>query len=157
MCGSLRGARASPKEYVSAPAARPFTGWESRFMITNMRIETTDEERRLLAIYLERDSDTKRLATRNDIKDLVTQIIADLCARADNGEYGEKAPEETPEETPDVLPKGAVPFTPSRGDEPYLYKPKSVPLKEACSRMLDLAEEVEQLVWDVLEKNRERS
>ena len=41
-------------------------------MITNMRIETSDEDRRLLAVYLERDSATKRLATRNDIKDIVT-------------------------------------------------------------------------------------
>ena len=140
-------------------------------MITNMRIETSDEDRRLLAVYLERDSATKRLATRNDIKDLVTQFISDLIQRAGNGEFDDhEDPDDAGRHRRDLdddgstghqgLPERPDPngagFRPSRGDESYLYKPRSVALKDACSAMLDQAEVVEQLVWDVLEANREK-
>ena len=121
-------------------------------MITNIRLDTSDKERNLIAMYLERDAKTTRMVSRKELTELVQQLINDIVTQADDNEYDEPEVESSPK-------MGAAPkiaeFKPSRGDEPYLYKPKSVTLKDACSRMLDMAEEVEQLVWDVLEKNRE--
>jgi hypothetical protein len=140
---------------------------------TIIHVTLTDEERNLIGRYLHRNSVTKYLATRNDVKDLVAEFISDTLKRAHTGEYDDDADDNTEAEPvrhrgdsvdgrpaddqglPDVSDAGNG-FKPSRGDEPYLYKPKSVALKDACSAMLDQAETIEQLVWDVLEANREK-
>jgi len=46
-------------------------------------------------------------------------------------------------------------FTPSRGDEPYLYRPKDPKLAALCSTALDGLERLDRYVWDKLEENRQ--
>lgn len=141
-------------------------------MKTNIGIETTDEERQLIAAYLDRNSATKRLASRNDIKDLVTQFISDIIQRAANGEYDEPSQENIPDTGrhrgdrdddgragDQGLPDRSDPvanFRPSRGDESYLYKGRNPALTEKCREALDIAEQIDQLIWEELEKNRDK-
>lgn len=143
-------------------------------MKTIIHIETTDEERRLLQTYLERNSKTKKLISRNDLKDLVTQHVSDLIHRADNKEFDEEpnASSNLPNETQasetdrdeqpsehEKIPVNRNPgagFVPSRGDEPYLYKPKDPHLKDRLSALLDDLKQMEDYVWNKLEENREQ-
>jgi hypothetical protein len=141
-------------------------------MITNMRIETTDEERRLLAVYFERNSVTKRLATRKEITELINQLLSDIMTKAHQGEYDECNKDDNPAPEPaghrdDSGDAGRAGdkgfhnvrhasngFKPSRGDEPYLYKGMHPALTEKCGAMLDIAEQIDQLIWEALEANR---
>ena len=53
------------------------------------------------------------------------------------------------------IPKD-VKFTPSRGDEAYLTRPKDPELAATCSRILDDVAIVEAFVWETIERNRKK-
>ena len=140
-------------------------------MKTIIHLETTDEERRLIGVYLDRDSATKRLVTRKELTELISDYVNDITTRAHQGEYDEHSDPDPEPERPDRhsgdgrpagdqgfpnMPRAGDGFYPSRGDEPYLYTGKHPALTEVCGNMLDLAEQVDQLIWETLEKDRER-
>jgi len=141
-------------------------------MKTIVHIELDDTKRRLLAVYLTRDPATKHLVTRKEVTELVCAFVSERISRAYQGEY-DGYDEDIPD-TPDSgrpgrdnghdgsaghqgLPDDADPvasFTPSRGDEPYLYTGRNNALTGACTEMLDIAARVDQLIWEALEGDR---
>ncbi|KKK48956.1 hypothetical protein LCGC14_3139910, partial [marine sediment metagenome] len=44
-------------------------------------------------------------------------------------------------------------FVPSRGDEPYIHRPKDRELAAACTRVLNDLEFIEERVWDAFYKD----
>jgi len=121
-------------------------------MKTNLGLETTDEERLQIGLAL----GLKRMVTRKELREEVERHVEEL-------KRGIKAPErERDEETvpaptdkSDTRPAdGVCGFVPSRGDEPYLYKPQDPELAAVCSNVLDVLERFEKAVWRALEENR---
>ena len=124
-------------------------------MKTNLGIETTDQEREAIARTL---SLPHKLATRNDIKEAIYEYIQKVLI---GGEEVEPRTNATAEDPSERLPetggdRSVRDFVPSRGDEPYLTQPKDPELAAACSSMLDIAERIDQMIWETIEKNRRK-
>ncbi len=131
-------------------------------MKTNISLSTSDEERESIALSL---GLKHKLATRKDIVNAVTEYISAVliggthedpgCSdevRRDTDEAAEATAEEQPTSVRDTSVRG---FVPSRGDEPYLYRPQDPELAAACSAVLDGLEHIERHAWATLEGNRE--
>jgi hypothetical protein len=120
---------------------------------TNLGIETTDQEREAIARTL---SLPHKLATRNDIKEAIYEYVQKVLI---GGEEVESRTNATTEDPSEKLPetggdRSVRGFVPSRGDEPYLTQPKDPELAVACSSMLDIAERIDQMIWETIERNR---
>jgi hypothetical protein len=99
-------------------------------MKTNIGIETTDEERQRIAEAL---GLKHKLATRHDIKTFVEGCIKSLIQGEETFAVTIDAAKGTVEvEPPPERDRSVRPFVPSRGDEPYLYKPKDPELAARC-------------------------
>lgn len=121
-------------------------------MKTNLGIETTDQEREAIAGTLNLPN---KLATRNDIKEAIYEYVQALI----RGEEAKPSTDATVEASSEKLPetggdRSVRGFVPSRGDEPYLTQPKDPELAVACSSMLDIAERIDQMIWETIERNR---
>jgi hypothetical protein len=95
--------------------------------------------------------------TRKQITAWVEEMVHDYIHEKVNEEPVEQAPE-TVARQPEDKPggdRGVRDFVPSRGDEPYLCRPKSPELAAACSAILDGLEVIEEFAWESLERNRQ--
>ena len=130
-------------------------------MKTIVHIETTDEQREVLAAKL----GGKKMISRKEVTDLVQTYIARLITEEDYGPNGYMPPpdafaDEAPQEPAPAEPEASRDrsvraFVPSRGDEEYLYRGKDPELTAACSSVLDACEHLDQVIWRKLEENRE--
>ena len=138
-------------------------------MITNIRLELSDEERNDLAKRIDRNPDTKRLVTRKEVTDLVESLIQYEIERGYEDDQsteagtGAEAPVDgNPGQRGDGggdqrVPDDVTPdFVPSRGDEDYLAQPRDPGVAAACSRILDDAALIEKFAWDTVERNRKK-
>lgn len=136
-------------------------------MKTIIHLELSDEERNDLAKRIYRDLDTKVLATRKEVTELVHGLIHEEIERGREQESEEeltdvernKAPTSADTVSPATRSSGQSgddpsPFRPSRGDEPYLFKSKDPELTKRCSAVLDATQELNDYVWQALEENR---
>lgn len=123
-------------------------------MKTNVGIETTDEQRKLLAQALGK----KGMVSRNDIKEAIDAYIKLLLTDAyATATRLEQEPEVNVSE--DLRRQAAERepgegFTPSRGDEPYIFKAKDPQLHQLHSNLLDALEALENYTWADMEANR---
>lgn len=121
-------------------------------MKTNLGLETTDEERLLIGQAL----GTNRMVTRKELREEIERHVEELkrgtTPRRPADEETVPAAAAEPEAGGDRSVRG---FVPSRGDEPYLYKPKDPELAAVCSSVLDVLERFEEVVWRALEENRQ--
>ena len=132
-------------------------------MITNIRLELSDLARNDLAKRLDRDPVTKRLVTRKEVTELVEALINDEARKGWQDE--EVQPVQRDDDQRSAVPRARMPeqsfteaaFVPSRGDEPYLYKPSDPELAAKLSALLDDSRAFEEYVWKQLEANRSRS
>jgi hypothetical protein len=123
---------------------------------TNIGIETTDEEREQIATAV---GSPNKLISRNEIKELVNGFVQSLI----RGEVplqtlGEGVEEGDPDDPGCENPgrdRAIRKFVPSRGDEPYLYRPEDPELAVRCSAILDGLEYIEKYTWGALERNRQ--
>lgn len=124
-------------------------------MNTNIKLETTDEERLKIGQTLYgKDKMVSRAGLREAINDYIQSLI--------EGRGNSEAPRPS-SEAPADDDRGREErrgtrrlgdFVPSRGDEPYLYKPKDPEFAAVCSSILDACERLEELTWEKLEENR---
>lgn len=127
-------------------------------MKTNIGIETTDEERAHIAVALGLEH---KLAKREDIKEAVNEYIERLkrgyTDLPDAGGSGRDSDDGGSGGHSGLSDDGdpIANFRPSRGDEPYLLKPRDPALRDILSRMLDVSEEYDQYVWQKLNENRQ--
>ena len=125
-------------------------------MNVNCKVSLTDEQRNKMVRSIF-GSDSKRMITRHEVNEFVQKKIQEVL----NGgtethrfvpEHGQKS--NIVKVTSREEQSGAYDFTPSRGDEPYIFKAKDESLRAIHSRMLDCIEEYEAAVWKDIEKNR---
>jgi hypothetical protein len=117
-------------------------------------LETTDEERTVLAASLGQS----QMVSRKQ----VTQLVTDYIDRLKSGLISDEAEIESEKETAAIVARTVErsedhnirPFVPSRGDEPYLCKPESRELAAVCSQVLDGLEFIEAFTWETVERNR---
>lgn len=128
-------------------------------MKTIIHLNLTDDQRELFAHALCK----KGMVSRKEVTAWVEDAIARLITTQEiNNEHEESEliPTEAIEAITEPLPPQTVgnrslrEFVPSRGDEPYLYKPENPELAAACSAILDGLQYIETRVWDELERNR---
>ncbi len=109
-----------------------------------IHLEITDDDRSKLAQSLGHSG----LVTRKEVTEFVKEKIReaiDISAAAPS--LARPADEGRRTDIPD--------FTPSRGDEPYLYRAKDSELAALCSAALDGLDALDRYVWDKLEENRQ--
>jgi hypothetical protein len=125
-------------------------------MKTIVHLTLTDEERALVSKSWGLKS---KMVSRQEVTDYVHNQIRLAIA-------GKPSPKVDPEpvraaEAPAPIqpqPRSnrvLCDFVPSRGDEPYLYKPKDPELAASCRAALDGLEAIEEYIWDALERNRQ--
>lgn len=120
-------------------------------MKTNIGIVTTDEEREAIA----RSLGDKGMVSRKRLTEAVHEYVQMLI----RGNFAEPITErqdvqEAQEELTQRTRTLVDGFTPSRGDEPYLFKSKDPELTARCSAALDALESLDSYVWGKLEENR---
>lgn len=123
-------------------------------MKTNIGIELTDEERAVLA---QNWFGRKTMVSRKEVTAFVNASIQQAILGS------EEADPEPMREVEDPAPvrtevrgdRGVHSFVPSRGDEPYLYRPKDPKLAAALSTVLDATEALDTYIWNELERNRQ--
>lgn len=121
-------------------------------MITQIRIETSDEERAKLAEFW---YGRKKMASRAEILEQVHKFIGDILTGKNTPEEITPADDAPKAEAKPKLPARAIDnFQPSRGDEPYIFKPKDEKMRQLHSNLLDAIQAVEDYTWELMEKNR---
>lgn len=120
-------------------------------MITNIRVETSDEERQKIGKTL----GLGRMVTRKDLKEAIDRHVKYLVSPGEVDGAGHKKTVPSAADEPDTRSTEPVRrFVPSRGDEPYIAQPKDSGIADACSRILDAAELIQNFAWDTIERNR---
>lgn len=118
-----------------------------------VHINIDDDERNKIATALD-GHESKRMVSRAEIKEVCANAVGTLLNPEGSEDDNERSEIENIE--PSSFDWRKEPgFTPSRGDESYLYKPKNSELAAACSAILDGLEFVESFAWEQLERNRE--
>lgn len=120
-------------------------------MKTNVGIETTDEERKLIGEALGLKRKVSRKELREEIDNHVQSLIAGAAVVKVPVEAAERILKDEPSPERD---RSVREFVPSRGDEDYLAQPKDPGIAAACSRILDDVALIEQFAWDTIERNR---
>jgi hypothetical protein len=123
-------------------------------MKTNIGIELSDEVRAVLA---QNWFGRKTMVSRKEVTDFVNASIqqAILGSEKTDPEPVREAEDAAPVRTEVLRDRGVHNFVPSRGDEPYLYRPKDPKLAAALSTVLNAAEALDMYIWNELERNRQ--
>lgn len=116
-------------------------------MKTIIHLETSDEERLSIAASL----GLTQMVSRKQVTQLVIDHLKDLASGVTSDEPSGAGPTEHVVSAA----RAAENFTPSRGDEPYLYRPQDSELAAKCSAVLDGLEYIENYAWNTLERNRQ--
>ncbi len=117
-------------------------------MKTIIHLDLTDEQREIFSNALCR----KGMVSRKEVNEWVNEAVLRLLTTQEHNNEPE-IPSEAIESITEPRPPPAA-FTPSRGDEPYLYRPQDPELAAACSAVLDGLAHIDQHVWATLERNR---
>lgn len=129
-------------------------------MITNIRLELSDEERSHLALNC---FGGKGMVSRKEVTNLVTAYIALQIEGEDNvmqeNARSDRGRIELRDGLDDRRDDGSMQrpgngFIPSRGDESYVFKAKDSELHNAVSSVLDGLSLIEKITWEYAEQNR---
>lgn len=129
-------------------------------MKTIIHLNLTDDQRELFAHALCKKGMVSRKEVTAWVEEAIEQLLTTQENNDDQGSDTQLIPTEAIEAITEPLPPQTVgdrslrEFVPSRGDEPYLYKPENPELAAACSAILDGLQYIETRVWDELERNR---
>ena len=122
-------------------------------MNVNVKVSITDDQRNKMFCAITGKDSTTRLVSRADVNKFVQEKIAEVI----NGRIvlpaAKSSDKFTDEQISDAV-KSASDFSPSRGDEGYIFKAKDETLRAIHSRMLDCIEEYDVAVHELMEKNR---
>ncbi len=133
-------------------------------MKTIVHVELSDEEREQVAQSLGHSGLVTRKQVTAFVQNQVTKAIKgklnDQGNKTDTAS-GEDPPGDSGSGGPGTGDRGVREevsgrgFTPSRGDEPYLFKARDPALRELHSNILDAIQALEDYTWEQMEKNRE--
>lgn len=122
-------------------------------MKTNIGIETSDIERRMIGDAIGLPGMVSRKQLKEEIERHVATLIFGPGQTADS--KTEPALTSAPISKPAAERNRSVrEFVPSRGDEPYLYSGENPELTDACRGVLDGLEFIEKFTWAALNKDR---